>query len=90
VRACGRPFDRDGVSDTGARRHPDSVCGHIRNFPRLTAAPSRYRTPADVYLERAQRYPHVPVKQAIISPSALSLLHPQSGIYGYPRQGLPR
>jgi 5-methyltetrahydropteroyltriglutamate--homocysteine methyltransferase len=60
--------------------------GHIRNFPRLTAAPFRYRTPADVYLERARRYAHVPVKQAIISPSALSLLYPQIGINGYSRQ----
>jgi len=60
--------------------------GHIRNFPRLTGGPFRYRTPADVYLERAQRYAHVPVKQAIISPSALSLLYPQGGIDGYSRQ----
>jgi 5-methyltetrahydropteroyltriglutamate--homocysteine methyltransferase len=60
--------------------------GHIRNFPRLTGGPFRYRTPADVYLERAQRYAHAPVKQAIISPSALSLLYPQSGIGGYSRQ----
>jgi methionine synthase II (cobalamin-independent) len=60
--------------------------GHIRNFPRLTSGPFRYRTPADVYLERAQRYAHVPVKQAIISPSALSLLYPQGGIDGYSRQ----
>jgi 5-methyltetrahydropteroyltriglutamate--homocysteine methyltransferase len=60
--------------------------GHIRNFPRLTGGPFRYGTSADVYLERAQRYAHVPVKQAIISPSALSLLYPQSGITGYSRQ----
>src|SRR5262249_25231316 len=60
--------------------------GHIRSFPRLTGGPFRYRTPADVYLERAQRYAHVPVKQAIISPSALSLLYPQGGIDGYSRQ----
>jgi 5-methyltetrahydropteroyltriglutamate--homocysteine methyltransferase len=60
--------------------------GHIRNFPRLTGGPFRYRTPADVYLERAQRYALVPVKQAIISPSALSLLYPQGGIDGYTRQ----
>jgi 5-methyltetrahydropteroyltriglutamate--homocysteine methyltransferase len=60
--------------------------GHIRNFPRLTGGPFRYRTPADMYLERAQRYARVPVKQAIISPSALSLLYPQSGIDGYSRQ----
>lgn len=60
--------------------------GHIRQFPRLSAGPFRYRTPADVYLEIAQRYAHVPVKQAVISPSALSLLYPQSGIPGYTRE----
>ena len=30
--------------------------GHIRNFPRLIDGPFRYRTPADVYLDIAQRY----------------------------------
>ena len=60
--------------------------GHIRQFPRLSEGPFRYRTPADVYLEIAQRYAHVPVKQAVISPSALSLLYPQSAIPGYSRE----
>jgi 5-methyltetrahydropteroyltriglutamate--homocysteine methyltransferase len=60
--------------------------GHIRNLPRLTAGPFRYRTPADVYLEKAQQYAHVPVKQAVISASALSLLYPQGGIAGYSRE----
>jgi 5-methyltetrahydropteroyltriglutamate--homocysteine methyltransferase len=60
--------------------------GHIRQFPRLSAGPFRYRTPADVYLERALRYAHVPVKQAVISPSALSLLYPQGAIPGYSRE----
>ena len=54
--------------------------GHIRQFPRLTAGPFAYRTSADVYLDIAQRYAHVPVKQAVISPSALSLLYPQQRI----------
>jgi 5-methyltetrahydropteroyltriglutamate--homocysteine methyltransferase len=52
----------------------------------LSAGPFKYRTPADVYLETAQRYAHVPVKQAVISPSALSLLYPQGGIPGYSRE----
>jgi 5-methyltetrahydropteroyltriglutamate--homocysteine methyltransferase len=60
--------------------------GHVRNFPRLTSGPFRYGTSADVYLEMAQRYAHVPVKQAVVSASALSLLYPQSGIRGYSRQ----
>jgi 5-methyltetrahydropteroyltriglutamate--homocysteine methyltransferase len=60
--------------------------GHVRNFPRLTSGPFRYRTSADAYLELTQQYAHVPVKQAVASPSALSLLYPQSGIPGYSRQ----
>jgi len=60
--------------------------GHVRNFPRLTSGPFRYGTSADAYLEVAQRYAHVPVKQAVASPSALSLLYPQGGIRGYSRQ----
>jgi 5-methyltetrahydropteroyltriglutamate--homocysteine methyltransferase len=60
--------------------------GHIRQFPRLTAGPFAYRTSADVYLDIAQRYAHVPVKQAVISPSALSLLYPQQRIPGYSRE----
>jgi 5-methyltetrahydropteroyltriglutamate--homocysteine methyltransferase len=60
--------------------------GHVRNFPRLVGGPFHYKTPADVYLEIAQRYAHVPLKQAVISPSALSLLYPQGGIRGYSRQ----
>src|SRR6266446_4918612 len=60
--------------------------GHIRHFPRLISGPFRYKTPADVYLEAAQRYAHVPVKQAVVSASALSLLYPQGGIRGYSRE----
>jgi 5-methyltetrahydropteroyltriglutamate--homocysteine methyltransferase len=60
--------------------------GHVRNFPRLTAGPFKYKTPADVYLEIAQRYAHVPLKQAVISASALSLLYPHVSIRGYSRE----
>ena len=31
------------------------------------------------------RYAHVPMKQAVISPSALSLMYPADGIPGYSR-----
>ena len=34
----------------------------------------------------ALRYAHVPVKQAVISPSALSLMYPADEIPGYPRE----
>ena len=62
------------------------AAGHVRRMPRLTAAPFRYREHADRYLEVAQRYASRPVKQAVISPSALSLLYPAEGIAGYPRE----
>ncbi|HSK08654.1 MAG TPA: hypothetical protein VK911_03695, partial [Vicinamibacterales bacterium] len=60
--------------------------GHTRQLPRLTAGPFRYATYAATYTEAARRYAHVPVKQAVISPSALSLLYPSDGIPGYSRE----
>ncbi len=60
--------------------------GHTRQLPRLTAGPFRYATHADTYLQRALVIAHVPVKQAVIAPSALSLIYPQDGIDGYPRE----
>ncbi len=60
--------------------------GHERQLPRLTAGPFRYRTYADAYLLAAQQHASVPVKQAVIAPSALSLLYPAGGIEGYPRE----
>jgi 5-methyltetrahydropteroyltriglutamate--homocysteine methyltransferase len=62
------------------------TAGHVRRMPRLTRAPFRYKEHADRYLEVATRYATVPVKQAVISPSALSLLYPAEGIAGYPRE----
>ena len=60
--------------------------GHTRRLPRLTRGPFRYRQYADRYLDVAMRYAHAPVKQAVISPSALSLLYPAQGIRDYPRE----
>ncbi|MBA2547006.1 MAG: 5-methyltetrahydropteroyltriglutamate--homocysteine methyltransferase [Burkholderiaceae bacterium] len=62
------------------------AAGHTRRMPRLTAGPFRYKRAADSYLEVALRYARVPVKQAVISPSALSLLYPAEEIAGYPRE----
>ena len=59
--------------------------GHIRRMPRLTAGPFRYRRHADSYLDVALKYAHRPLKQAVISPSALSLMYPPDEIPGYPR-----
>jgi 5-methyltetrahydropteroyltriglutamate--homocysteine methyltransferase len=70
---------------------PDGVTipfadGHTRQLPRLTAGPFRYATYASLYLETASKLTKRPVKQAVISASALSLLYPQDGISGYSRE----
>jgi 5-methyltetrahydropteroyltriglutamate--homocysteine methyltransferase len=62
------------------------AAGHTRRMPRLTGGPFRYKRHADEYLDAAMRYAHVPVKQAVISPSALSLMYPAEEIPGYPRE----
>jgi 5-methyltetrahydropteroyltriglutamate--homocysteine methyltransferase len=61
------------------------AAGHVRRMPRLTAGPFRYRRLADAYLDVAHRYARLPVKQAVISPSALSLMYPADGLAGYSR-----
>jgi 5-methyltetrahydropteroyltriglutamate--homocysteine methyltransferase len=62
------------------------AAGHTRRIPRLNAGPFRYHRYADEFLESALRFAHVPVKQAVISPSALSLMYPVDGIPGYSRE----
>jgi 5-methyltetrahydropteroyltriglutamate--homocysteine methyltransferase len=57
--------------------------GHTRQLPRLTAGPFRYTTYAASYLNAAKKLTKYPLKQAVISASALSLLYPQAGIPGY-------
>jgi 5-methyltetrahydropteroyltriglutamate--homocysteine methyltransferase len=61
------------------------TAGHTRRMPRLTAGPFRYRRYADSYLDVATRYARLPLKQAVISPSALSLMYPAEGIPDYSR-----
>src|SRR3989441_816301 len=60
--------------------------GHTRQLPRLTAGPFRYRTYAASYLKEAKKHARVPVKQAVISASALSLLYPPTGIPSYSQE----
>jgi 5-methyltetrahydropteroyltriglutamate--homocysteine methyltransferase len=62
------------------------TAGHTRRMPTLTSGPFRYKRYADAYLDVANRYATRPVKQAVISPSALSLMYPAEGIPGYPRE----
>jgi 5-methyltetrahydropteroyltriglutamate--homocysteine methyltransferase len=60
--------------------------GHTRQLPRLTAGPFRYTIGASSYLNAASKLTRRPLKQAVISASALSLLYPQNGIQGYGRE----
>ena len=67
---------------------PDGVVipfddGHTRQLPRLTSGPFKYGLYAGSYLPRAKRYATKPLKQAVISASAMSLLYPQDGLAGY-------
>src|ERR1700745_280154 len=70
---------------------PDGVVipfadGHVRQLPRLTAGPFRFGVHAGSFTDAARRYTQLPLKQAVISASALSLLYPQAGIPNYPRE----
>jgi len=57
--------------------------GHFRQLPLLTSGPFKYGNYAVKYLSTAQKRTNTPVKQAVISASALSLIYPPSGIEGY-------
>src|ERR1700691_1181658 len=70
---------------------PDGVVipfadGHTRQLPRLTAGPFRYGVHAGSYTRTARGIAKAPVKQAVISASALSLLYPADAIAGYSRE----
>ncbi len=60
--------------------------GHTRQLPKLMGGPFRYGVKAVSYLRAAQKLTKVPVKQAVIAASALSLLYPAEGIPGYSRE----
>ena len=79
-------YPLDGLSNLA----PDGVVipfedGHTRQLPRLKAGPFHYATYASQYLATAKGLTALPLKQAVISASALSLVYPGSGIPGYPR-----
>ena len=70
---------------------PDGVVipfedGHTRQLPVLTAGPFRYTTYSGSYVAAAKALTRLPVKQAVIAPSAISLIYPQDGIEGYSRE----
>ncbi|MBA3298674.1 MAG: hypothetical protein H0U24_01200 [Thermoleophilaceae bacterium] len=53
--------------------------GHHRQLPRLTGGPFRYKTFASEFVEKNKQIASHPVKQAVIAPSMLMLLHPLEG-----------
>lgn len=59
--------------------------GHHRVVPRLLRAPLRYRVWAADDVKKARALTDAPLKQAVISPSMLSLMVPESGLAGYSR-----
>jgi len=60
--------------------------GHTRQLPRLTGGPFQYAVKSSEYLVKARSLTNTPVKQAVIAPSAISLVYPQDGVEGYPRE----
>jgi len=61
--------------------------GHHRQLPRLTGGPFRYKTFASEFVEKNRAVASHPVKQAVIAPSMLMLLHPLEGeLPGYSRE----
>jgi 5-methyltetrahydropteroyltriglutamate--homocysteine methyltransferase len=60
--------------------------GHTRQLPKISTGPFRYQTYASTYLEKAKQLTGLPVKQAVIAVSAISLLYPSEGIEGYSRE----
>jgi len=70
---------------------PDGVVipfedGHTRQLPRLTKGPFRYTTYSGSFVTQAKKHTDHPIKQAVIAPSAISLIYPQDGIDGYPQE----
>jgi len=59
--------------------------GHTRQLPKLTSGPFQYSTYAGTYVSEARKYTQHRLKQAVISPSAMCLLYPETGIDGYSR-----
>ncbi len=100
LEATGSPVISDGEQTKpsfatypihGMQLSPDGVVipfadGHTRQLPKLTAGPFHYQTYADSFLKKAKQLTSLPVKQAVISASAISLIYPSEGIDGYSRE----
>lgn len=80
-------YPLDGLTNLA----PDGVVipfadGHTRQLPRLTEGPFRYAGYTGHYVSHARQHTGMPLKQAVISPSAMSLLYPEDGLEGYSRE----
>lgn len=69
---------------------PDGVTipfkdGHTRRLPTISKGPFHYQGYASQYLRAAKHLTNLPIKQAVISASAMSLLYPQEPLNGYSR-----
>jgi 5-methyltetrahydropteroyltriglutamate--homocysteine methyltransferase len=51
------------------------IIGHVRTLPRLIKAPFQYATYAYKYLDVAKKLTKKPIKQAVITASALSMVY---------------
>jgi 5-methyltetrahydropteroyltriglutamate--homocysteine methyltransferase len=70
-----------------SRRRQNSVCGRACSPDSQTLVRAfRYKTYASTYLQAAKKFTCIPIKQAVISPSALSLLYPSEAIANYPQE----
>jgi 5-methyltetrahydropteroyltriglutamate--homocysteine methyltransferase len=79
-------YPLEGLSNLAAQgMRIDFQDGHFRQLPLLTSGPFRYSNYAVKYPKAAQKQTTRPIKQAVISASALTLIYPQSGIPGYPK-----
>jgi 5-methyltetrahydropteroyltriglutamate--homocysteine methyltransferase len=77
-------YPLDGLTNLA----PDGVVipfvdGHTRQLPRLAQGPFRYSNYSGRFVLQARSHTDLPLKQAVIAPSALSLLYPESGLDGY-------
>ncbi|KYR02628.1 hypothetical protein DLAC_00077 [Tieghemostelium lacteum] len=63
--------------------------GHKRSVPILSSLiqpPFKYKTYAKEYIDNARKYTDLPIKQSVISVSAMSLLYPSVSINNYSRE----
>ncbi len=60
--------------------------GHHRVIPSLARAPFRFRGWASDDVRSAREFTELPLKQAVVSPSMLSLMVPESGLGDYSRE----